>query len=210
MNKQFLTIMAVIVITFVGLLVFNKKDTPTQTNNDQTTNHQYGEGGSGVTVIEYGDFQCPACQTYYSVFKQLKVKYNDKVTFQFRHFPIVSAHQNAMAAHRAAEAASNQGKFWEMHDLLYENQKSWETSNSAIKIFEDYAMSLSLDMDRFRHDVASEAVNAKINADLEAGKSMGVGGTPSFVIDGKLIENPESLEAFEQLIEEAIKAKSTS
>ena len=210
MNKRFLTIMAIITVVFVGLLVFNKKEAPPQTNNTQTTNHTYGEGKSGVVLIEYGDFQCPACQDYYSVIKQIKEKYKDQITVQFRHFPIVSAHQNAMVAHRAAEAAAKQDKFWEMHDLLYQNQKSWDTSNSAMKFFEDYAMSLSLDMERFRQDAASEEVNSSIKADLEAGNSIGVGGTPSFVLDGKLIETPNSIESFEQLIDEAIKAKSTS
>ena len=88
-----------------------------------------GESKSGVTLIEYGDFQCPACQQYYPIFKQIKEKYKDQITVQFRHFPIVSAHQNAMVAHRAAEAASNQGKFWEMHDLLI--RKSEKTGRPA-------------------------------------------------------------------------------
>lgn len=211
MNKRFLIIMALFVAVFIGLIVVNKKDTVTPTNVEQnTTNHTYGNGKKGVTLVEYGDFQCPACQNYYYIVKQIKAKFKDQIIFQFRHFPIVSAHQNAMVAARAAEAASNQGKFWEMHDLLYENQKNWESSSSAVKIFEGYAASLSLDIVRFRQDAASEDTNAKIQADFKSGEGVGVKGTPTFEIDGKIIENPQSLEAFEKLIEDAIKAKSTS
>lgn len=210
MSKRFLLIMAACVAIFTGLLLINKKDAGAPTAVGQVTNHTYGEGKSGVTVTEYGDFQCPACFNYYPIFKQLKEKYKDQVTFQFRHFPIISAHQNAMAAHRAAEAAGRQSKFWEMHDLLYERQKTWETSTNASGVFEDYAMELGLNVDQFKTDVASESANDDVQADFQAGEDAGVVGTPTFFIDGKLIETPNSLEAFEQLIDTAIQEKTTS
>jgi len=211
MNKRFLIIMTLFAAVFIGLIFVNKKSTTTTTNVEQnTTNHTYGNGKKGITLVEYGDFQCPACGNYYVIVKQIKEKYKDDVAFQFRHFPLVSAHQNAMVAARAAEAASNQDKFWEMHDLLYENQNYWSSSSSAVKIFEGYAASLSLDIVRFRQDAASEDANTKIQADFKAGKDAGVTSTPSFILNGKIIENPQSLEAFEKVIEDAIKAKSTS
>lgn len=207
MNRRFLIIMAVAIAAFAALIVVNKKDADAPNSGGQITNHVFNKGSSGVTVIEYGDFQCPACFSYYPIFKQLKEEYKDTVTFQFRNFPIISAHPNAMAAHRAAEAASNQGKFWEMHDLLYERQKSWEKSNNAAEIFSGYATELGLNMEQYTTDVNSSATNANIQADFKAGEEIGVTGTPGFVIDGKLIENPNSVEAFKKLIDEAIASK---
>lgn len=210
MSKRFLLVLAVFAAIFVGLVLINKQDAGAPTTEGQMTNHTYGEGSSGVTVIEYGDFECDACYRYYPIFKQLKEKHQDRVTFQFRHFPIVSAHPNAMAAHRAAEAAGRQGKFWEMHDLLYERQKTWTGSNSAAKQFEDYATELGLDIEKFKTDTSSTSAGADVQADFKAGEAAGVQGTPTFFIDGKKIETPNSIEAFEQLIEDAVKQKTTS
>lgn len=201
--------MAACAAIFVGLIYMNKQEAAAPTSTAKPTNHTFGEGKSGVTVIEYGDFECPACYNYFPVFAQLKEKYQEQVTFQFRHFPIVSSHPNAMVAHRAAEAAARQGKFWEMHDLLYERQQIWKSSKSPIQIFEGYAQELGLDIEKYKSDAASTAVYESIQADINAGKSVDVPGTPGFVINGKLIETPKSMEAFEALIEEAIKEKST-
>jgi len=201
--------MAACIAVFGSLLFINKRHAVAPPTGE-VTNHIYGEAKSGVTVTEYGDFQCPACFAYFPVFRQLKEKYKDQVAFQYRNFPIIGAHKNAMAAHRAAEAASRQGKFWEMHDMLYTTQKSWEASTTASQIFEGYAKDLGLDIERFKQDVASDSVAANIQADSTAGKDAGVQGTPTFFIDGKHIDTPNSIEAFEALIDAAIKAKSTS
>jgi protein-disulfide isomerase len=210
MSKRFLLVLAAIAALFVGLIFINKQDAGAPTTEGQVTNHTYGQGSSGLVVLEYGDFECDGCYRYYPLFKQLKEKYKDQVTFQFRHFPIVSAHPNAMAAHRAAESASKQGKFWEMHDLLYERQKLWTGSNAAAKEFENYATELGLDIEKFKADASSTSAGADIQADFKTGEAAGVQGTPTFFIDGKKIETPNSIEAFEQLIEEAVKQKATS
>ncbi len=206
MSKRFLLIFGVMVAVFAGLLLF-KNDASAPTADGQLTNHTYGEGQSGVTVIEYGDFQCPACFSYFPLVSQIKEKYKDQITFQFRHFPIVSAHRNAMAAHRAAEAASRQDKFWEMHDLLYANQKTWEASNNAAQVFEGYATQIGLVMDQYKQDVVDASTGANIDADQKQGEKDGVQGTPTFFIDGKKYEteNIRSVEDFEKLIDEAIK-----
>lgn len=209
MSKRFLLVLVGIAAIFLGILLFNN-DASAPTANGQVTNHTYGEGKSGVTLVEYGDFQCPACYSYFPIVSELKEKYKEQITFQFRHFPIVSAHRNAMAAHRAAEAASRQGKFWEMHDLLYVNQKSWEASNNASQVFETYAQQIGLNMDQFQRDVADSSTAANVQADFKEGEKAGVQGTPGFFLDGKMIESPKSLEDFDKLIEDAIKQKTTS
>ncbi len=212
MSKRFLLVMAVFVAIFIGLLFLNKKDAGAPTapaSSDGLTSRTYGEGKSGVKLIEYGDFQCPVCQQYYPIVRQIKEKYKDQITFQFNHFPIVSSHPKAMAAHRAAGAAARQGKFWEMHDLLYENQASWSQAPNPSSTFEGFASQIGLDLEKFKQDSSSESVATEIQADLKAGQDAGVNGTPGFLLDGKLIENPRSIEEFEKIIDEAIQKKTT-
>ena len=210
MDRRFVLILLACLTLFVGLVFFLKKDAsaPSGGQSDATSNHVQGEGTSGIALVEYGDFQCPACGAYYPIVKQVKEHYGDQITFQFRNFPIVSAHPNAMSAHRAAEAAHMQGKFWEMHDLLYENQESWSSSSNPAAIFRSYAEDLGLDLERYTTDLAREEVADTIQADLQAGKDIGVAATPGFILDGKLIaNNPRSLEDFIKLIDEAIADK---
>lgn len=209
MNKRFLIIMAVIIAVFAGLVLFNKKDEASTSESGQVTSHVFGEATSGVTLMEYADFQCPACLSYFPIISQLKTEYADRVAFQFRHFPLVSSHQNAMAAHRAAEAASVQGKFWEMHDLLFAQQNSWKDSNNAAGIFEGYAQQIGLNVDQYKTDAASSTANANIQADFKTGQDTGVSGTPTFLINGEVIESPRSIEDFRKALDDAIAAQTT-
>jgi protein-disulfide isomerase len=124
--------------------------------------------------------------------------------FVFRHFPTVQTHPHAIRAAEAAEAAAVQGKFWEMHDMLYERQKSWESSSNPAAIFEGYASELGLNIDQFKADVASSAINDIINADVQAGQALKITATPTFAINGKKIDNPRDIEGFYKLIDDAI------
>ncbi len=207
MDKRFLAIIVVITGIFIGFLVFNKEDTPPA----NPTNHVVGSNKYTVKLIEYGDFECPACGQYYPIVKQLKEQYGEYFEFQFRHFPLDQLHPNARAAHRAAEAAGNQGKFFEMHDLLYEGQASWKNSPDSLAVFTSYATQLSLDTTRFNEDMRSSLTNAIINADVKEAQAAGGTGTPTFVLNGKKIENsPRDLEGFIKLIEDAAKEKDSS
>lgn len=212
MSKRFLAILAVCIAIFVGLFLINKKDASAPNSEPPTaSNHTQGANQSGVVLLEYGDFQCPACGAYYPILQEVKTKYTDQISFQFRHFPIVSSHPNAMAAHRAAEAAARQDRFWDMHDMLYETQPSWEGSTNAATIFEGYAQQLGLDVQKYKQDLADSRTKDIIDADMAAGKEAGVAGTPSFFLDGKKIEStPRTIEDFSKLIDEAIAAKSKS
>lgn len=214
MDRRFLSIIAVLVLIFGAILIFNR-DSSNQDNGSTSkasvTKHTYGEGKKGVTLIEYGDFQCPACAQYYPILKQLKEQHKENITFQFRHFPLTAIHVNAFAGSRAAEAAAKQNKFWEMHDKLYENQNEWAASSNPKQIFEDYATQLGLNLDTFRTDYASSAINDAINADLSEAEKLGASSTPTFVLDGKMLqENPRGLEEFNKLINDAIAAKNSS
>src|SRR5438309_7271320 len=160
MSKRFLLLLAVVALALGGVFwVTRNKATAPASNSAQPTNHVRSQGSSGVVLLEYGDFQCPACGAYYPIVKQLETSYSSKITFQFRNFPLSQIHPNAFAAHRAAEAAAKQGKFFEMHDKLYENQQSWVSASNPLIFFEDYAAQLSLNVEQFRKDSASVAVN---------------------------------------------------
>lgn len=219
MSNRFLLVILASVAVFVGLLVFNRSETPPVSS--ELTNHVKGSSELGVTLTEYADFQCTACFTYHPLLQQLKEKYEGRVAFQFRHYPIVTSHPNAMAAHRAAEAAGKQGKFWEMHDKLFEsayvyNEQgqpvavNWVASSNPGSDIERYAEELGLNIDQYRQDLAARETAASIQADMQSGKEIGVQGTPTFLLNGEMIETPRSIEAFETIIEEALKEASTS
>ena len=215
MSKTFWAIIAVIVVVFGGILLFNGrgKDTPgTSDTSVQPTNHVKGKGTTGVAVVEYGDYQCPYCGQFEPFVEQAVAKYGDQITFQFRNLPLIQVHQNALAGARAAEAASNQDKFWEMHDMLYENQTTWSESSNPQSYFDQYAKQLGLNISQFDKDAASAHTNDVINADIAAfDKTGNEKSTPAFFIDGKLV-NPTSIseEALTKLIDQAIAAKKKS
>lgn len=212
MDKRFLAVLGVLLVGFFGLLFFNKGDSNSSNNGNsngdvELTNHVRGEATSGVILTEWGDFQCPACAQYYPLVKQLKEEYGDKVGIRFRHFPLQTIHQNALISSRAAEAAALQDKFFEMHDLLYENQNAWAQSSDPTDIFVGYADQLELDTAKFEKDMKSNAVNQKVRADLAEANKRGYSSTPTFDINGEKIENPRDLEGFKKLIDEAIAEK---
>jgi protein-disulfide isomerase len=214
MSKAFWAIIAVVLIIFGGILLFkdSKANAPSngKSSSVQPTKHTEGEGKTGVVLIEYGDYQCPFCGQYYPIVKEVQQKYNEQITFQFRNLPLLQIHQNAFAAARAAEAASLQNKFWEMHDKLYTTQEAWSTSGNPLSIFTQYATQIGLNTDQFKKDFASSAVNDAINADLkEFGKTGQELSTPTFFLDGKKI-SPKSVDEFSKFIDARIAEKQKS
>ncbi len=201
--------MAILILVFVGfVIVKGQKDKQANQNTSgvQPTEHKSGAGKKKVTLLEYGDFQCPVCGEYFPILEQVRKKYGDDITFQFRHFPITQIHQNAMSAHRAAEASAKQNKFWEMYELLYQRQQAWSSSPNASQIMEDYASELGINVEQFKNDYKSSEINALINADYTAGQKIGVEGTPTFFINNeKVTSSPRSVDDFSKLIDEAIK-----
>jgi len=163
-----------------GAKVITKTDTTPADN-------VYGNAESDVVLIEYGDFQCPGCKSAASTVSQVKEDYKDDIAFVFRHFPLTSIHPNAIAAASSAEAAGNQGKFWEMHDLLYENQEAWSQADAQQRdsVFELYADQLGLDVEQFKADIVTDTISQKINFDRSLGGKMGVTGTPAFFLNGE-------------------------
>ncbi len=161
-----------------------------------------GNPNADIVLIEYSDFQCPACKTYQTMVNDLMNEYQDKVYFAFRDFPLSSIHQNAQVAAQAAEASALQGKFWEMHDKLFDSQSDWSNESDPLVKFTSYAEELSLDIEKFKADYESDVVKDKISNNYSSGTSAKVNSTPSFFLNGEKINNPRTLEDFKKLIDE--------
>jgi protein-disulfide isomerase len=141
--------------------------------------HIQGSSGAAVTLLEYGDYECPYCGAAYPIVKQVQEQLGDRLRFVFRNFPITTAHPHAEQAAEAAEAAAADGKFWPMHDLLYENQQRLEDDDLA-----GYADELGLDVARFKRELAEHAHAQRVRDDFMSGVRSGVNGTPTFYING--------------------------
>jgi len=159
----------------------------------------YGNPDAKLTIIEYGDYQCPACGYYHPIVKEVMEEFKDDVYFVFRHFPLTNAHQFAVVAASAAEAAGRQGKYWEMHNLIMENQQMW-SRGMATSAFLAYARELGLDDVQFNADVRDEAILAKIERDFQSGVNLGVNSVPSFYFNGQPTPAPRTKDGFRQLI----------
>lgn len=143
-----------------------------------------GPKNAPVTLVEFGDFECPACGAMYPVVKQIQQKYGKKLNFVFRNFPLpASMHPNAMIAAQAAVAASEQGKFWQMHDALYDNQSTWGDSKDPKSYFDTYAKQIGLNVSKFDQDLQSKTVISKVQSDAADGNSLGINETPTFYIN---------------------------
>ncbi|MBE7324265.1 thioredoxin domain-containing protein [Nocardioides sp. Y6] len=161
------------------------------------------EGSSEVTVVEFLDFECEACGAAFPIIEELREKYDGEVTFVARYFPL-PGHFNAERAARAVESAARQGRFEEMYQMMYETQSGWgEQQTPKDEVFRGYAEELGLDMDQFDADYASEQVAQRIQKDVEDGLKLGVQGTPTFYVDGKLLE-PQSADDFHTALDEAL------
>lgn len=144
------------------------------------TDHIQGNPDSDLIIVEYGDYQCPYCGAAYPVLKEIMKEFGDQIGFVFRNFPLSEIHQYATSAAVAAEAANLQGKFWEMHDAIYENQEYLDE-----RFLFELAERIGLDLQKFKTDIQKTELENKVNSDFESGVTSGVNGTPSFFINGK-------------------------
>ena len=162
-----------------------------EARNGNIADHTYGKTGSKVLVIAYGDFQCPGCASAAPVFAQVKETYKDKVLFVFRNKPLTSIHPNALASSAAVEAAGLQGKYWEMHDVMYSTQDSWKdlAGEDRTNFFVARANEIGIDGDKLKADLELPEIRKKINFDSALADKAGVTGTPTFYINGKEIKD---------------------
>jgi len=209
MNKIGWIIFSVIVVLVLGGLVAwtrianppidlsgveNNSVIAASEQNGNIADHTKGSDSNKILLIEYGDYQCPSCGGAHPNVNALMEEYNDDVTFIFRNFPLTAIHPNARAAAAVAESAGLQGKFWEMHDKLYETQSDWSNLDATQRtsVFESYARDLDLDIAKFNEDLAAKPVNQKINFDLALGKQSGASATPTFYLNGEKLDDETS------------------
>lgn len=212
-------ILALLFLGVIGFVIFamispEKQNSTSTTNNNRpkvsadtaklSDGNFSGPADAKVVVVEFGDYQCPACGKYHPILKnEILPQYDGKVKFVFLNYPL-PIHKNAQAASQAAEAAGLQGKFWQMHDLLYEKQSEWENEKDPIKKFEDYAKQIGLDLGKFQQDYASQKVADIINNQAALGDAFNVPGTPTFYVNGVQVDNKSGSDALKQAIEKAL------
>lgn len=147
--------------------------------------HALGPENAPVTLEEFGDFQCPPCGLLHPELKKIEKAYGPRVRIIFREFPLVPTHPHALNAARAAEAAGLQGRFWEMHGMIFDNQRTWHSAFDARPIFEEYAKTIGLNIDRYRRDLTSPTVEQRIFLDGKRAHELGVKGTPTLFLNGR-------------------------
>lgn len=196
------------VLVFLGGLIYlgELQDSPSQPSplSSQVTSvdHAQGPETAAVTLVEYADFQCPTCAAFAPVLERLVEEYPDDLRFVYRFFPLQSIHPNATIAAEAAEAAGLQGKFWEMHDLLFDRQSEWNSVNNPKDLFTDYAQTLGLNTEQFKNDLGSQVVKDRVQADLQSATSANLSGTPTFFVNGRqLKDTPRGFEALKAIVE---------
>ena len=187
MSKEAKILTAILIIVvggMVGLFVLANKSTSTpaavgdKTKVVRTNSHKEGTGA--IQIVEFGDYECPACGAAYPNVKQLMKDYDGKITLYFRNFPLTNVHPNALIGAEAAEAAGDQGKYWEMHDKLYDNQKDWSVVADPTDKLVGYAKDLGLDTTKFQTALTDKQFQSVIDQDTADGNALGIQGTPTF------------------------------
>ena len=210
-SKFFIGIgLVTLVVIVAGVFFLGRKSTSTQpVINEQkvlgtSIRNFQGNPNAPVKIVEFADFQCPACAVAHPIVKSIIAKNQDKVYFVYRHYPL-SSHRNAKLAAQAAEAAGGQGKFWQMYDMIFENQKEWSDTSNAKEIFETYAQKLDLDTNKFKDDF--NKVKDPIDQDYADGNQVGVTSTPTFFINGQKHAGVIDASQFQTLIDQASTSK---
>jgi protein-disulfide isomerase len=227
-GKGWIIFVAICVVLFGGLVIWSGRDrvdvSGVDTNKIQSAasasgdiaDHVFGDKNAKVVLVEYGDFQCPGCGSAHPTVKSLSEKYEAQMAFVFRNFPLTSIHPNARAAAAAAEAAGTQGKYWEVHNALYESQNEWSSASTKERgaLFAGYAEQAGLKKDAFTATLTDKSalINKKINFDIALGRKLNVSGTPTFYLNGKKLSDKEfgSAEALEKVLLEEFKKQNVT
>lgn len=182
-------IIGVITAVLIGGAVWYSSSLATTANEGVAVQaHIKGNPEATVTLTKYSDFQCPACAQVAPVVDALLAEFGDQVRFEYKHYPLLQIHPNAEAAARAAEAAGQQGKFFEYHDALFENQRAWIAAAIPGAFFAQYAAELELDMDQFTRHQRSSVLQQNVRAQLTEARELGLTGTPTFFLNGERMQ----------------------
>jgi protein-disulfide isomerase len=169
-----------------------------------TRDHAQGPADAPVTLVEYGDYECPHCGRAYPIVKEVQRRLGSKLRFVFRNFPLGESHPHAEHAAEAAEAAGAQGRFWEMHDSLYEHQRALDDKHLA-----GYAVKVGLDTKVFEHELRAHAHQARVRQDFMSGVRSGVNGTPTFFINGIRFDDSWDPDTLTKALKAASRSRNT-
>ncbi len=202
-NKTLLALIAIIIVLFVAFVLFARPASTSENDGPVTAatwQNIKGNPNAPVQIVEYADFQCPACASMHAYLQPILEQNPEKVALTFKHFPLVTIHAQARIAAQAAEAAGRQGKFFEMHDKIFETQSVWSRNGKAKDTFISYAEELGLDVEQFKKDIDSAEVVNKVRADMEEGKKARITGTPTIFINGEQVDNRNVQATLESLL----------
>ncbi len=184
MKNPWIVICVIAVVLFGGSIWYGSQASKANNEGVVVTSHIKGNPDATVKLVEFSDLQCPACASFQPVVKDLVEQYGEKLSFEYKHFPL-PMHPYAIQAAVAAEAAGQQGKFFEFHDKVFENQKTWSNSATPNVFFMQYAEELGLDMQKFKKHMNSSVLKDQVEAQFNEGQEAGVSGTPSFFLNGE-------------------------
>lgn len=222
-TKGWIIFAAICVVLFGGLIAWSSRDNidvskvnadkiqAASENSGKIADHVYGNKESKVILVEYGDFQCPGCGAAHPTVKAVTEKYKDQLAFVFRNFPLTTIHPNARAAAAAVESAGLNGKYWEMHNAVFERQSAWSeaSANDRSNLFTQYAVDSGIEANVFTKTLEDKTaqINRKINFDIAVGRKENVSATPTFYLNGKKLEasDYQSEEALEKTLLAAFK-----
>lgn len=172
------------VLAIGGSIVYSNSVSNTANEGITFEAHVKGNPDAAVTLTEYSDFECPACGQFFQIVDGIMDEQGDNIRFEYKHFPLTSIHQFAVPAAKAAEAAGQQGKFFEMHDKLFENQQIWASTANPQTYFNSYAEEIGLDIALFKTHMKASVINDKISDEFKEARGLGLTGTPSFFLNG--------------------------
>ncbi len=198
-GKFFVGVIAVAILAVVGFVVFGGKSSDGNATIDTTVGQKLGSDEAPIKIVEFGDFQCPACRAAAAPLKQSFENNKQNVQLIYRHIPL-PIHPNADESAQAAEAAGLQGKFWEMYDILFAEQETWSGLADPKAQFVAYAQSLGMDVDKFGNDYGSSAVADAIGRDKAEADRVGVSSTPTFFVNGERIVGAQSMDQWQEII----------
>lgn len=185
MKNPWLLIGGITVLLFIGAFYLAGQAQKANNEGIELVTQVKGNPDAAVVFTEYSDFQCPACAAASVPVKEIVEQFGDQLRFEYKHFPIERIHPYALQAAMAAEAAAQQGKFFEFHDLLFENQVQWSQSAAPNVFFLQYAEELGLDVDQFRRQSNASVLRDKVRSEQAEGRERGVAGTPAFFLNGE-------------------------
>jgi len=210
-------VISLIILSIVGLVILALRSPEEPKSSESTlsiseadkkaitTGWTKGPNEAKVVLTEFGDFQCSACKRFEPILAELDKQFAGEFKLVFKHFPLTSIHQNTELAALSAEAAGSQGKFWPMHDLLFQNQEKWAESDHPLDEFLSYARQLDIDVEKFKSDVLQKRFADKISEEQKLAERLKLTGTPSFFINGNPVDISIGVEALKKALSEAIK-----